>query len=107
MQKNSKSKYLKHGREYWSNHIDAWQESGLSQAGYCRQKKIPLSSFGNWKSKLYNESVSATPFIELRGHFPERDNYFELHLEEGVTFRIRESILRTSLQNILMAIRGM
>ncbi len=103
---NTRTKYHKQDRSYWSKHISAWQQSGLSQSEYCRQKDIPLTSFGNWKSKLNIDSVTASQFVELRSHFPERDDYFELHLEGDITIRIRESISQTSLRNIIIAVRS-
>ena len=29
-------------------HIEAWQASGLSQVGYCRQHKLNSKTFSNW-----------------------------------------------------------
>ena len=29
-------------------HIEAWQTSGLSQVGYCRQHKLNSKTFSNW-----------------------------------------------------------
>jgi hypothetical protein len=29
----------------WRNHIEAWQQSGLSQAAYCRQQGLNANTF--------------------------------------------------------------
>jgi hypothetical protein len=34
---------------FWRRHLAAWHESGLSQAAYCCQQDISLSSFGYWR----------------------------------------------------------
>jgi hypothetical protein len=30
---------------HWKTHIDAWQNSGLSQAAYCRQHQLTYPTF--------------------------------------------------------------
>jgi len=107
MHKNSNKKYQKHDPEYWSTHITSWQKSGISQKEYCRQNNIPLTSFGNWKKKINIGFVDPSSFIELKGHFPAQEEYFELQTGSGLTLRIRESIEPELLQNILIAARGM
>ncbi|MBN2861937.1 MAG: hypothetical protein JXN62_02170 [Bacteroidales bacterium] len=106
MQNNQNTKYRKHDKRYWEKHITLWQESNLSQSEYCRQNNIPLKSFCNWKGKLLSDIIPATPFIELRGHYPAQVEYFELQIDSILTLRIRESIQPDLLRNILIAVRG-
>lgn len=106
MQNNQETKYRKHDKHYWENHIILWQKSNLSQTEYCRQNNISLKSFCNWKRKLISNLISTTPFIELKGHFPAREEYFELQINSMITLQIRESIQPDLLQNILIAVRG-
>ena len=35
-------------REWWAIHIEAWQRSGLSQAGYCKQHRLTRQVFARW-----------------------------------------------------------
>jgi len=37
MEQISIAEQLKQKRTYWKQHIDSWQETGLTQAEYCRQ----------------------------------------------------------------------
>ena len=30
----------KEKRQFWENHVQAWQQSGLTQAEYCRQNNL-------------------------------------------------------------------
>jgi len=58
---------LEETRELWRNHMKTWQESGLSQAAYCRQHQIKGHKFLYWKKRLLRKpasSVSPT-FAEL------------------------------------------
>jgi len=49
-------------------HLDAWQHSGLTQKGYCRQNNISLSAFYYWmKHSKDNAGATLTPaFIPAR-----------------------------------------
>lgn len=37
---------------FWHNHIAGWQHSGMSQAEYCQQHDLKLTSFGYWRTRL-------------------------------------------------------
>ena len=37
---------------YWSEHIEAWHRSGLSQGAYCRRHGLSQSSWGYWRKRL-------------------------------------------------------
>ncbi len=97
--------YQKRDMSSMEKHIAAWEQSGISQVEYCRENKIPLSTFGNWKSKVSKKSQKEIPFIELQGNFSYQDEYFELLLDDGMTLRIRETIPVSQLRNIILAIR--
>lgn len=45
----------------WSEHIQRWQESGLTQQGYCREHHLAPHQFTYWKHKLLKGSDVATP----------------------------------------------
>lgn len=70
------SKAKRHDRSkahnFWSEHIQAWQSSGVSQIQYCREHELGYKSFGLWKQKLSPASVktssSETPQPKLTFH---------------------------------------
>lgn len=37
---------------FWRQHLNAWHDSSLSQAAYCRQQNVSLPCFGYWRGKL-------------------------------------------------------
>ncbi len=43
-------------REFWQEHINQWQKSGLAQPAYCDQQQISYTTFGYWRSQLRRES---------------------------------------------------
>ena len=44
----------------WSAHIEAWRQSGVSQAEYCRKNGINNHQFGYWKKKFTNKEKDYT-----------------------------------------------
>ncbi len=43
---------------YWQRLVAAWEKSGLSQAEFCRRRKVKAVNFGWWKRKLGSMSKS-------------------------------------------------
>jgi len=37
---------------YWTTQVTAWERSGLTQAEYCRRRRIKAGSFAWWKRQL-------------------------------------------------------
>ena len=35
-------------REFWARHVQAWRDSGLTQAAYCRQHALKPRALGYW-----------------------------------------------------------
>jgi len=39
-------------QDEWCKRIEEWKQSGLNQAGYCRDHNGSLATFGYWKRKM-------------------------------------------------------
>lgn len=52
-------------RTRWREHIEAWQQSGLSQQKYCRDNAIALATFGYWRRKLRSKEPEKPRFYPL------------------------------------------
>ncbi len=48
---------LEETRELWRNHIHSWQESGLSQAEFCRQNNLKPRQFLYWKKRILGTPI--------------------------------------------------
>jgi len=42
---------------FWSDHIQAWQTSGLSQSAYCRQHDLCTQKLSYWKRKILSSPL--------------------------------------------------
>ena len=50
----------------WRRHVEAWRESGLSQADYCRQQNLNPKTFSLWTRRVQdNLSLSMGSPLEL------------------------------------------
>ena len=49
-QKKSTPEQIKNARR-WQRHLQLWQESGLTQAKYCRLNNLGVKAFGYWLRK--------------------------------------------------------
>jgi hypothetical protein len=43
----------------WQRHVEAWRESGLSQAGYCRQQGLNPKTLSTWARRALPIDKSA------------------------------------------------
>jgi hypothetical protein len=50
----------KRGR-FWQGHLQQWQQSGLSQAQYCREQGLSAAAFGWWKGRLSRAQTRPEP----------------------------------------------
>jgi len=46
-------------KDFWINHIEQWQQSGLSKVEYCRQHNLNASNFYNLCSSDYQANKLA------------------------------------------------
>ena len=45
-------------RKYWTDHVQRWRESGLTQREYCKREGLSIERFGAWKRRLDRENQS-------------------------------------------------
>ena len=62
------STFAEDKRAYWSAHLSAFKQSGLSQQAYCQEHKIKANTLWYWRRKLKPESSS--PSLSVSDEFP-------------------------------------
>ncbi|MHB8484071.1 MAG: IS66 family insertion sequence element accessory protein TnpA [Nitrospiria bacterium] len=57
---------------FWQAHVKGWEQSGISQASYCRDKNLPLKSFWYWRKKFHGRKppVTFVPVAVKTSPFP-------------------------------------
>ena len=66
---------------HWQAHLQAWKESGLSQAGYCKKHNLIYSKFGYWQRKLGSHRAGFTPVVQRT---PVRHEVLSIRLPNGI-----------------------
>ena len=56
---------MRHEREWWLRHVEAWRSSGLTQSEYCRRHGVGKGSLARWSSKLKAEGNESKELIEI------------------------------------------
>ena len=51
MEQLSRAEELEQKRSYWKQQIEQWQQSGLSQAEYCRRNNLKHHQLVYWKRR--------------------------------------------------------
>ena len=64
MEQISRTEQLEQKPSYWKQHIDSWQETGLTQAEYCRRHNLKHYQLVYWK-KRFLKTETAVSFVPL------------------------------------------
>ena len=65
MEQISKAEQLEQKHTYWRQHIDSWQETGLTQAEYCRRHNLKHHQLVYWK-KRFSKTQTGVSFVPLK-----------------------------------------
>jgi len=82
----------------WQKHINAWKESGLSQAKYCRKHGLNVHTLSYWRSRLLKAQAPGE-FVELGS--AKRIDPFEVLLAGGVVVKIPASFDSDALTRLI------
>ncbi|WP_337265078.1 MULTISPECIES: IS66 family insertion sequence element accessory protein TnpA [unclassified Serratia (in: enterobacteria)] len=83
-------------------HLDAWQQSGLSKKHYCRLHDLNPATFYYWLKHHRNDATVSVPaaFIPARRVMPENNDAdtVTLNLPNGCSVRCLPAQLRAVMQ---------
>jgi hypothetical protein len=107
---------------YWQEHFKSWENSGLSQAEYCRRHTLNYSVFHYWKRKLRRPSQpSIAPksetinFVEVGSSLPFSSglslrtapgDFFRLWIGD-ICVEVGAKFAPQSLSQLLRCLRGL
>ncbi len=112
MDKLSRAEQLEQKRIYWRQHIDSWQQTGLTQAEYCRQHNLKHHQLVYWKKRFLKteNDVSFVPLkLEDLLDIPTRQDQSSLTLEINNQFKIeiRAGFDSQLLRQLIFALQGL
>ena len=96
MEQLSRAEQLEQKRSYWKQQIEQWQQTGLTQAEYCRRNNLKHPQLVYWKKRcLKTESAVSFAAVHLEDLLdipapPNQasiavviDNQFKVEVTEG------------------------
>ena len=96
-------------RERWSRQIAAWQQSGLSQAAYCRQAGLRPTDFSVWKKKLGCSGALPSGFVTVslatREQVTARGAALAVELPGGYRIAVSPDFDELTLQRLIAVLR--
>ena len=60
MEQLSRAKQLEQKRAYWKQHIESWQQTGLTQIEYCRRHDLKHHQMVYWKKRFLKTETAVT-----------------------------------------------
>jgi hypothetical protein len=112
----SKTKRESRGKtfQFWSEHVQAWRVSGVSQRQYCGEHELGYKSFGLWKQKLSpssSETAQPKPTFTTVRIRPEGDgenivSSLCLHVGSRYRIEVRDGFNPSTLHNLLAALES-
>jgi len=112
MVKQTRAEQLEQKRTYWKQHIESWQETGLTQTEYCRRHNLKHHQLVYWKKRFLKTETSVS-FVPLKledlldiPNQPDRsalclviNNHFKIEIRHGFDAQL--------LRQLIFALRGL
>ena len=96
-------------RRSWREHVRKWQESGLTQAEYCRRNGIDRWRMLYWK-KRFSQSEPEISFVEI-GLSPscmaQRSHFLRVWVSGRHLIEIESGFDPAVLQQVVCALEGL
>jgi hypothetical protein len=112
MEQISRAEQLEQKRSYWKQHIENWQETGLTQAEYCRRHNLKHHQLVYWKKRFLKTEtdVSFVPVkLEDLLDIPAQADHASLYLiiNNHLKVEIRAGFDALLLRQVIVALRGL
>ncbi len=112
MEQITRAEQLEQKRIYWKQQIEQWQQTGLTQAEYCRRNNLKHHQLVYWK-KRYLKTETDVSFVPVNLQDlldipapPDRasltvviDNHFKVEITDGFDPGL--------LRKVIVALRGL
>ena len=87
-------------KQNWSQHIEKWRRSGMTQRDYCRENEL---SYWSFRAHL-KKNPTGTPFVEIKNTENEcvQVNSIEVIIDNHVRLQLPLKYSREQFRNILI-----
>ena len=108
----SRAEQLEQKRTYWKQHIDSWQEAGLTQTEYCRRHNLKHHQLVYWK-KRFLKIETGVSFVPVKlGDLPDLQTQTDcaalcLVINNHLKIEIRAGFDSQLLRHLIFALQGL
>jgi hypothetical protein len=112
MEQLSRAEQLEQKRSYWKQQIEQWQQTGLSQAEYCRRNNLKHHQLVYWK-KRYSKTQTEVSFaaVQLEAlldiHAPPDQASLAVVIDNQFKVEVTEGFDPQLLRQLIAALRGL
>jgi len=89
--------------------MDAWQESGMTQAAYCQHNDLNLKTFAYWRHRLKNGS-RAVKLVQIAAPqanpMHNTSGSLKLIVDGRFAIEVSDGFNPTTLAQLVKAVRG-
>jgi hypothetical protein len=112
MEQLSRAEQLEQKRSYWKQQIEQWQQSGLTQAEYCRRNNLKHHQLVYWKKRYLNTqsdvSFAAVQLEELLDiPTPADQASLTVVIDKQFKVEVTEGFDPQLLRQLIVALRGL
>lgn len=84
---------------FWTGHVAKWNDSGLSQAEYCRQNKLNPNLLSKWKQNLKDGEIK--DFVEIPVSAIENESVIELVVRDIYKVQLKDGFDPNLLKKVI------
>ena len=112
MEQLSRAEQLEQKRTFWKQHIEIWQETGLTQTEYCRRNNLKHHQLVYWKKRFLKTETDVS-FVPLKLEdlldIPVQAEHASLYLviNNHLKIEIRAGFDAQLLRQLIFALRGL
>ena len=112
MEELSRAEQLEQKRTYWRQHIEHWQQTGLTQTEYCRQQNLKHHQLVYWKKRFLKTETNVS-FVRLKlEDLPDISSELDqaplcLVIDNHFKVEIRAGFDPQLLRQLIFALRGL
>ena len=77
-------------RRFWQQHVEGWQQSGLTQIAYCRRNDLNAHQFYRWRQRIMAATETPVSFLPVAiASTPQQSQpAIRIHTPNGFTIEI-------------------
>jgi hypothetical protein len=94
--------------EFWKGQVACWEQTDTTQAEYCRQKNLNLSTFGYWKRKISAPTVAKFVEVHVKENIPlPGSSSIKVLIGDDLAIEVGDGFNPDSLRKVVMAVRSL